>query len=590
MRRIWTKALAGLVVAIGCAGVAPAAQASITPMLFLNQSAGDHAGSTVNLGADLQFSASPGTDSPRDMTLALPPGLLANASINGGACLNSSTPTAACQVGFGTVTAKPVLPLNILGPAVNVSVTFDLVAPPKAADLAGLAIMATNPVTHKIAQLGSPGEITVQPSGALDIAFHNVPNTYPLIGPAAVTIAVNRINSTFEGLRLPTRCPSPAAAFGVTADSYQDSTPQSTAKPLQVTSCGSLAFSPLLDVTAIKDRSDHGVQLSTNVTQANGQATSKTVALGFPSAVVAPDAAAVVSGGLLCASPTFTNCKTIGSAGARSPLYPRTLLGQVYLTGSLAAPAITITFPQPFALTLNGNVNLSSNTTTFTGVPDIPLSDLRVSLAGGPNAAFATTCATPSGNASGSFTSQNGDKFATSTAPFTISGCPASAGGGSGGNGGGGAGKTGAGSGSANLGLPSLASASLSGLRRGRPTLSFKLVAGRRGPKLTSLTVPLPRGLSFMRHRVGRRLVLRGVSVRGAKVKKMSLKHGKLTITLARPAATVLVKATSRALHESAGLRHKARRRHIRFLKLTLTVTTVTHQHVTVTRSVKPKS
>jgi hypothetical protein len=589
MRRIWTKALSGLAVAIGCAGLAPVAQASITPTLYLNQSAGERAGSTVNLGADLQFSASPATDSPRDMTLALPPGLLANASINGGACLNSSTPTAACQVGYGTVTAKPVLPLNILGPAVNVSVTFDLVAPPKAADLAGLAIMATNPLTQKVAQLGSPGEITVQPSGALDIAFHNIPNTYPLVGPVAVTIAVNRINSTFEGLRLPTRCPSPAAPFGVTADSYKDSTPQPTAKPLQVNNCGSLAFSPLLRVTAVKDSSDHGVQLSTDVTQADGQATSKTVALGFPSAVVAPDAAAVVSGGLLCTSPTFTNCKTVGSAGARSPLYPRTLLGKVYLTGSLAAPAITITFPQPFALTLNGNVSLASNTTTFTGVPDIPLSDLRVTLAGGPNAAFATTCATPSGNASGSFTSQNGDKFATSTAPFTISGCPASAGGGSGGKGGGG-GKTGAGSGSANLGLPSLASASLSGLRRGRPTLSFKLIAGRRGPKLSSLTVSLPGGLSFMRHRVHGRLVLRGVSVRDAKVKTMRLKHGQLTITLARPAATVLVKATARALHESAGLRHKARRRRIRFLKLTSTVTTVTHQHVTVTRSVKPKS
>jgi hypothetical protein len=587
MRRIWTKALTGFVVAIGCAGLAPAAQASIMPTLNLNQSAGDRAGSTVNLGANLQFSASPGTDSPRDMTLALPPGLLANASINGGTCLNSSTPRAACQVGYGTVTAKPVLPLNLLGPSVNVSVTFDLVAPPKAADLAGLAIMATNPLTHKIAQLGSPGEITVQPSAALDIAFHNIPNTYPLIGPMSLPIAVKDINSTFEGLRLPTRCPSPAAPFGVTADSWMDSTAQPTSKPLQVTGCGSLAFSPLLRVTAVKDSSDHGVQLTTDVTQATGQATSKTVALGFPSAVVAPDAAAVVSGGLLCTNPAFTNCKTVGSAGARSPLYPRTLVGKVYLTGSLAAPAITISFPQPFALTLNGNVSLTTSTTTFTGVPDIPLSDLRVTLAGGPNAAFATTCATPSGNASGSFTSQNGDKFATSTAPFTISGCPASTGG-SGGKGGGG-GKTGAGSGAANLGLPSLASASLSGLRRGRPALSFKLIAGRRGPKLTSLTVSLPGGLSFMRHRLGGRLVLRGVIVRDAKVKKMSLKHGKLTITLARPAATVLVKATSRALHETAGLRHKARRRRIRFLKLTLTVTTVTHQHVTVTRSVKPK-
>ncbi|MEO6859216.1 MAG: hypothetical protein ABI323_11645 [Solirubrobacteraceae bacterium] len=581
MRRIWTRALCGFVVAIGCAGLAPVAEASITPTVGLPSSP-FQAASTDNLGVDLKFS--PGKDSPKDMTLSLPPGLLANASIDGGSCLTSSTPRPACQVGNGTVSAKTVAVLQI--PA-TVSVTFDLVAPPQPADLAGLAIMATNPITGKVAQLGSPGEITVQPSGTLNIAFHNIPDHYALVGPVVAQIAVNEINSTFDGLRMPTRCPSGGAPFGVTADSYSDSTPKSASAPLHLTGCGSLPFSPLLSVTAVKDSGDHGVQLTTDVTQANGQATSKTVGLGFPPAVVAPNAAAVVSGGLLCSSPTFTNCKTVGSAGARSPLYPRTLLGKVYLTGTLAAPAITISFPEPFALTLNGNVSLATNTTTFTGVPDIPLADLRVTLAGGPNAAFATTCATPSGNASGSFTSQNGDKFATSTSPFTISGCPPSTGD-SGGKGGGG--KTGAGSGSANLGLPSLASASLSGLRRGRPTLSFKLIAGRREPKLTSLTVSLPGGLSFRRHRVHGRLVLRGVSVRDAKVKRMSLRHGKLTITLARPSATVLVKATSRALHEGAGLRHKARRRRIRFLKLTLTVTTVTRQHVTVTRSVKPKS
>jgi len=51
----------------GLAVLAPAAGASITPTLSLNQSAGKTAGSTANLGLDLKFTDT-GTDSPQDLT------------------------------------------------------------------------------------------------------------------------------------------------------------------------------------------------------------------------------------------------------------------------------------------------------------------------------------------------------------------------------------------------------------------------------------------------------------------------------------------------------------------------------------------
>jgi hypothetical protein len=585
MRMMWRRALSGLLVTGVCAVLAPAASASINPSLTLNQSAGTHAGSTVDLGLDLKFAPSPATDSPKDMTLNLPPGLLANASIDGGACLNSSAPNPACQVGSGTVTATPFV-LGLGGPSVPVKVTFDLVAPPKPADLAGLVIMATNPVTGVPAQLGDPGEITVSPAGAVSIAFHNIPSSYALVGPAAVPIAVDEITSTFNGLRMPTHCPSTPARFGVTADSYADSTQKSASAPLQVTGCSGLPFSPLLSVSAVKDSGDSGVQITSDVTQGSGQATSRTTGLAFPSAVVSPNAAAVVTGGLICTDPSFATCKTIGISDAKSPLYPRVLAGKVYLTGSLTAPAITITFPPPFALTLNGSVNLATNTTTFNGVPDLPLSDLKVQLTGGPQAAFATTCATPAGDAVGSFISQDGNLSASSAAPFTVAGCPPSSATGGGSGAGGGSGKPVV----VPLGLPSLTSATLTGLKRGHPALSFKVVAGRGGPKLTSVTVPLPRGLSFARLRTHRRLALHGVTVRDAKVKTVSFNRGRLTITLRRPSATVLVRLGSRVLHESARLRSKARHRHVRFLKLTVGVTTVAHRHVTLTRAVRPRN
>ncbi|HEX8974948.1 MAG TPA: hypothetical protein VF781_00420, partial [Solirubrobacteraceae bacterium] len=504
-----------------------------------------------------------------------------NASIDGGACLSDSMPNPACQVGTGTVTATPFL-LGLPGPSVGVRVTFDLVAPPAPGDLAGLAIVATNPVTGVPAQLGGPGDITVSAQGAVSIAFHNIPDTYPILGPAAVPIAVDEIQSTFDALRMPTRCPSPAARFAVSADSYADPTPKPASAPLNVSGCSSLPFSPQLSASAVKDSGDSGVAITTDVTQSAGEATSGTTGLSFPSAVLAPNAAAVISGGLLCGDPSFASCKTIGSSSATSPLYPRTLVGRVYLTGSLAAPAITVTFPPPFALTLNGSVNLATNTTTFTGVPDLPLADLQVSLAGGPQAAFATTCATPSGDAVGSFISQDGDLLASSNAPFTVAGCPPST---STGTGGSVAGAT-----AAPLGLPSLAAATISGLRRGRPAISLKLIAGRGAPRLSTVSIPLPRGLVYVRHRIHRRLVLVGVTARYAQIRSLALSRGRLMITLRRPAATALILLSPRALHETAGLRRHARRRRVRLLRLTLAVTTATGQRVTLTRAVRPRS
>ena len=99
MRR---SALTVCVALAAAAALAPAAVASITATLSLNQSAGTTAGSTANLGLDLKFTDT-GTDSPHDLTLNLPPGLLANASINGGACLRTANVSgSACEVGTGT--------------------------------------------------------------------------------------------------------------------------------------------------------------------------------------------------------------------------------------------------------------------------------------------------------------------------------------------------------------------------------------------------------------------------------------------------------------------------------------------------------
>jgi hypothetical protein len=96
VQRIWSRFLAAAAAVVVTAVVAPAASASITTALTLDQSAGTAAATTADLGVDLTFAPS-GTDSPKDLTLQLPAGLLANASIDNGDCLKSATPVAACR-------------------------------------------------------------------------------------------------------------------------------------------------------------------------------------------------------------------------------------------------------------------------------------------------------------------------------------------------------------------------------------------------------------------------------------------------------------------------------------------------------------
>ena len=572
MKQIHHRVGAALAAVIAVAVLAPAASAAIAPAVTLTQTA-NAAGASSDVSLDLTF-APTGTDSPKDLTVALPPGLLADASIDGGACLSATSAVAACQIGSGTVNAT-LDALSILGPLnapLSLPVSFYLVAPPSPADLAGVLTVA-NPGTPLASNLGSPADVIVRSSGdpagvGLTERFANLPDTVSQSG-VSVPISVTELKSTFTGLRLPTNCG--ASTVNVSADSYADATSRSTSAPLIVTGCAALPFAPAFHVSATRDAADSGTQVVTDITQKPGEAASRNVTLTLPPSVLAPNAAAVLSNGLLCTDPTFATCKTIGSASSTSPLYPRTLTGSDYLTGSLTAPAITIRFPPPFALTIQGAVALATGTTAFTNLPDIPLTDLKVTLAGGPTAAFAATCNPASGTATSALLTQNGDRSVTSAAPFTVANCTTPAGG-SGGGGGGGNG-AGTGSGGGAPGRPTLSGGSLTGIGHGRPTLRFTAVAGRGAAKLAVLTISLPRGLAVATHRHGRRVQINGVALAGASAKSLAVSRGHLVIRLRRSASRVSVTLRPAALHESAALRHRALAHRVRRATLGVSVT-----------------
>ncbi|HET9125925.1 MAG TPA: hypothetical protein VFN65_13680 [Solirubrobacteraceae bacterium] len=512
------------------------------------------AGSNGSLGLDLRFTPSSSggvyNDSPHVVTLNLPPGVLANASIDNGNCLKTFDITdSRCQIGSGTVTAYAFGAIPVPTP-----VNFFLVPPPAPGDLAGLAV-----ATGQGDQVGTTNAIMIRPSGSpagVGVTLElTLPNSI-----AGQPVDITDISSSFSGIRFPATCPATPANVTLSATSYNapsTSVPAST--PLPVTGCASLPFNPQYTFQAVKDAHDRAISITTTITQTAAESPDGTVSLAFPRSSMS-----AALGGLhnLCQSVASGTCTPVGSVMATSPDYPATLTGKAYLTGNLHGLSLTIVFPPPFPLTLVGAVDLTTNTTVFSGLPDIPLTNLTVALNGGPAGLFDTSCAVPTNTATSRLTDQNGDKIATPSSRFTIQGCGSS----------GSAGGSGSGSG-ASSGAPHVTASRMAGLARSRPSLRFTLHAAPR-TRMRGVTVELPKGLSFRPHTVHRIRRIRGLMIRGAKLRTARINRGHLVLTFRRPARWVTVIVSAKGLRESPALHRRAMHRKLKRLRLTLIVRT----------------
>jgi hypothetical protein len=541
MRR---RALAGIVVLVGMAAVVPAASASIDPTLSVTSGTPATAGSTGSLGLDINFSPSSG-DAPQTAILNLPPGVLADAALDNGACIATAisdfSNDAPCQIGSGDVTAiaSGVVP-------VTTPVDFYLVPPPAAGDLAGLVV-----ATGAGDQVGAVDGIVIRPSGNADGVGVTINLTLPqTIG--GLNVAVSQIASTFTGIRYPTTCPTTAANVTLSADSVSaPSTYQSASAPLPVSGCSALTYNPQYSLTAVRDANDKVVKLVTTITQTATESPSSAISLAFPYSSLSPSITSLRN--LCTAGPASGTCTSVASVTAASPDYPTALTGQGYLTGTLTGLSLTLVFPAPFPLTLVGSVNLKTNVTSFTGLPDIPLTSLAVSLDGGSDGLFDTNCQLPSNTSTATLTDQNGDKTAMQPAKFTISGCPSSP---STGNSGSSGARRGTSSSGGATATAHVTATDFHGLKRGHPTLRFSLSASRKST-LKAVILTLPRGLSFVTHKVRKRLEVKGLSLKGAAVKSERLRRGVLTITLTKAVRHVTVTVSAAGLKESRALRHR---------------------------------
>lgn len=346
-----------------------------------------------------------------------------------------------------------------------------------------------------------------------------------------------------------------------------------------------LPYAPNLTAAVTAD-SKGGAELKTLVTQAADESASNAITIAFPSGL-SPNAATLIS----CLSGT---ARTIGTATATSPLMPATLNGTVTIDGSALAPTLAITFPAPVNLSFNGAINLSSNSVTFSNVPDIPLTALSLDVTGvNGQRAFLTNC--KPGNVAGSFTAQRGQTH-TATAPISYTGCPASSGTGTGTS-------TGTGPGTGTAAGPSQkpkVSGSVSGLATGHPRLKFR-VKDAGTAKIASVAVGLPGGLKFSRTALvshkscttkGKKkcittMRVKGLAISGGRAKSVVLKGGRLVITLKKAAAGLTITAGGPLMIESKSLETKVKHHKAGTLTFTFKVTTADHKSTLLTVKVK---
>lgn len=463
---------------------------------------------------------------PTSVKIELAPGALANLTANK-ACLASTSYTTACFVGSGSAT------LNV--PPGSETFNAYLVPPTNVkADVAGLDLVLSGQSSAAAHAELSVHQLTSGPAAGQVVADMTFDLSSNPIAPFVTGISAN-LNGDLNGkpfTRMPTSCALRAPSSLTVVYTGGTETTSASSDVNVSSTCALLAYAPkVLGAATVTNKLPSGayaVKVTTVVTQAAGQAANSSSVLTAPS---------ILSANVQGAEADFG--KQVGTAAAISPLVPKELKGVAILTGSITAPVLSVQFPAPYAFSLKGQLNAFNNTFTFTHLPDIPIADLVVTLAGGKNSLLETSCASNSGQLKGGFVAQNG-KTAKSAAKLNITGCPA--------------------------GPPTVSGGSVTGLSTGKPVLKFTLNKGKNAPNIKSFKVGLPTGLSLNASKLKS-----GVTVTGGG--KFSVSGGKLVVKLNKAESTVAVKIATPALVESKTLQKNVKNHKVKQLTFSIAIT-----------------
>lgn len=519
------------------------------------------AGASPDVTVNATF-ASPDGDTPKDAMISLPAGLLANPSAATPCAaqqFQADTCPTASQVGDGSITG------TTLGQTVQIPVAVYLLTPEGSA-LALIGVVV-NFFDSPVASVTAPVDFRTSPDVGFDIPITGIPDQIQ-----GVDVQVNglqiRLFGSVDGhgfTRNPTSCAT--ATSSVTITSYgAPSTPVSATGSLTPTGCAALAYHPQLTDTATLDSGDNGVTFAASITQGATEAATQSVTMTVPSGL-APRLSALNAA---CTATDLTTCPPIGSATVTTPLLGSPLQGKLVLvahSGSL--PTIDATLPPPFAIILRGTPTLGDGglTVTFSGIPDVPITQLVVAFSGGAGSllvAGPNLCSHP-GALAGDFIAQTG-ATAHDTAPLVAGNCSSS-------GGGGGTGRGGSSSATAKRPTtrPPTARLSLSGLPGRSAKLTLTVAAGRNEPDLKLVKVQFPSGLSVQHSKL-----TRGVSIKldgHTRAKAIRLAKRTLTVSLGGVGRVAVIALKNPALVLTRALATKIREHKALRINLRVTVT-----------------
>jgi hypothetical protein len=403
------------------------AQASIDVTSFsLSPSTTQAGGTTSQPGPDLTLDAQfshQGGDTVKDAKISLAPGILANPSVVplcSAAQFQADNCPDASRIGHGVVT----------GTAPSFWTTLNLPADlylvqPQGSEAARVGLVVTF-FDYPVVSQTAPVAIRSTPDVGLDIPLTSIPHQFD-----GVDVTVDSLHLTIFGsvggrtfTRNATSCAS--LANTLTVDSWGAPSTQITKQsPYQATGCSSLPYTPTIAGTVTKDSADDGLAFDARITQTYAEADTHSVLLTLPHSM-SPRLSLLASA---CTASDLTTCPSIGSATVTTPLLSNPITAKIVLvahTGSI--PTLAVLVPQPFGIEIDATPILSGDSVQalVVGIPDVPISNLTLDLAGGSSSLFRAgvhLCSTAQ-QVSGNFTAWSG-ATATPSAAATVIGCPA---------------------------------------------------------------------------------------------------------------------------------------------------------------------
>jgi len=360
----------------------------------------------------------------RNVRFSLPPGLLGKVTgvplcpeadaASGNCPANTRTGTVTAAVGTGSQ------PVTLSGPV--------YMGGPYKGGL--LSLIAALPAKVGPLDLGTTvlrSAISLRPSDSgLDVVSDDLPR---FVQGIPVDVRTLTVDLNKPGVLLnPTSC-APQAIGGTLTSVLGDVATASA--PFQATACDRLPFAPkILAVAGGKGNTQKGSRplFRTIVEQPIEQArlASTTVTL--------PPALGVASGKVPCPAlqadaGTCPATSQVGTANATTPVLPGELKGPVYLIQQPGSPlpGVLVELRGPVNLNLRGAVSIGSGglTTTFNGIPDVPISHFELAFTGGKNGTLITSRNLCRGSVltfKSSFTGHNGASVSR-TSPVGIQGC-----------------------------------------------------------------------------------------------------------------------------------------------------------------------